>query len=307
MQNRTDFFATGLVPVTNTTELPDACSICTDPFGDPVSLPCKHIFCKHCVVDWLSLPNRNTCPYCRHTCFTLTSIERAGSTQPLPRMVNPARTAILSQALALSGLMTGEFSVFNDDISWHTASIQRATASAYSWLAERTISHSAAIIDKRRVGVEIIAMGNLLRGFARASGRPYSAQQLGEWRIIIDILYLEISRRSSSTPVSGMDLSWQLNTHIGIHLEEALCSRLDVASSRTSRETGRTLTSTFLAQDRSQSHMSPAGDLDRLVAYVIFCASAENDRRQQLRRNIREEPRLINRVGVLLHNVFHHG
>lgn len=285
MQNRSEFLATSLVPVTNTSELPnDGCSVCTDPFQDPISLPCKHTFCKQCVVDWLNLPNRNTCPYCRHQCFTLTIRGPAGRESVPRQQLDSARTAIISQALTLSGLMNGEFSTFNDDISWHTASIQRATASANHWLNEQRVVVAPAIINKRRLGPDIIAMGNLLRGYARASGRPWSAQEVGEWRIIIDILYREIAARSMSRE-SAMILNWQLTSHVRTRLPEAL-SR----------------TSTFIAEAREVE--SPAGDLARLIAYVTSRAADESTRRQEPRREIREEPRLIARMGLRLQNVF---
>ncbi|CAF0872445.1 unnamed protein product [Rotaria sordida] len=40
------------------------CPICTDPFLDPVSTPCKHTFCRRCIVTWLEL-HKTSCPSCR--------------------------------------------------------------------------------------------------------------------------------------------------------------------------------------------------------------------------------------------------
>lgn len=39
------------------------CSICQSVFCDPVQSPCRHVFCRNCIVKWLE-SNRN-CPICR--------------------------------------------------------------------------------------------------------------------------------------------------------------------------------------------------------------------------------------------------
>ncbi|CAF0742585.1 unnamed protein product [Adineta steineri] len=39
------------------------CSICTDPFQNPVTIECKHTFCQHCIEKWLKSDTR--CPKCR--------------------------------------------------------------------------------------------------------------------------------------------------------------------------------------------------------------------------------------------------
>ena len=41
----------------------DTCSICFDPYMHPVTLSCSHVFCEHCVYEWLE--HENTCPVCR--------------------------------------------------------------------------------------------------------------------------------------------------------------------------------------------------------------------------------------------------
>jgi hypothetical protein len=44
----------------------DTCSICMESYKEKkeqISLPCKHIYHKDCVMTWLK--NNNTCPYCR--------------------------------------------------------------------------------------------------------------------------------------------------------------------------------------------------------------------------------------------------
>lgn len=39
------------------------CTICFDNFTHPVTLPCRHVFCEHCIFEWLD--KENTCPVCR--------------------------------------------------------------------------------------------------------------------------------------------------------------------------------------------------------------------------------------------------
>lgn len=183
MQSRSDFLSTGLVPVTDLSSLPtDGCSICTDPFQTPIALPCKHIFCKQCALDWLSLPSRNTCPFCRFECFPLTTRRPSRPTPSAPPAATPAQTALITQAA--SRITAGNFDIFSDDISWDTASLQTATVSATRWLTTQTEVLGPAYIHKRRLGHSILVMGNLLKTYARLSGRPYTAREVGEWRII---------------------------------------------------------------------------------------------------------------------------
>lgn len=39
------------------------CSICFDKHYRPVTLPCRHVFCEHCIYEWLD--RERTCPVCR--------------------------------------------------------------------------------------------------------------------------------------------------------------------------------------------------------------------------------------------------
>lgn len=45
------------------------CSICYDSFLNPIIIPCKHIFCEHCISEWLDA--YNTCPVCRSNVKTV--------------------------------------------------------------------------------------------------------------------------------------------------------------------------------------------------------------------------------------------
>lgn len=143
--SRTAYLSTGLVPFTTIPEELE-CAVRANEYVDPVELRgCKHMFCKWirkrasrlrkrradrapgraCIVQWLSLRSKNTCPSCRDVFFALDDADRG----PVGR----DRIAVMAQALTNSRLLTEEFQVFNDDISWAVS----ATASANFWLGER--------------------------------------------------------------------------------------------------------------------------------------------------------------------------
>lgn len=128
-------------------------------------------------------------------------------------------------------------------------------------------------------------MGNLLKWYANASGRSYSAQEHGEWRIVVDLVYHSIASRHRSAE-NAMILSWQINEEVRLGLVEAL---------------GLHHTSSFV---RERGAESPAGDLNRLINYVVFRASEEESRRRKRRQEIRDEPSFAVRVGMRVQNVF---
>ena len=67
--SRIQFAETGLVPVTSPED--EECAICFDTCVDPVSLPCKHVYCHDCIDSWVKAPQSGpkdyyaTCCKCR--------------------------------------------------------------------------------------------------------------------------------------------------------------------------------------------------------------------------------------------------
>uniref|UniRef100_A0A8D3C4A1 RING-type domain-containing protein n=1 Tax=Scophthalmus maximus TaxID=52904 RepID=A0A8D3C4A1_SCOMX len=41
------------------------CAICLDVFTDPVSTPCGHNFCKHCITTHWDMTVPSQCPMCK--------------------------------------------------------------------------------------------------------------------------------------------------------------------------------------------------------------------------------------------------
>ncbi|CAF3452612.1 unnamed protein product [Rotaria sp. Silwood1] len=40
------------------------CNICYKPFAEPISTPCNHKFCHHCIKQWIDM-KKTSCPICR--------------------------------------------------------------------------------------------------------------------------------------------------------------------------------------------------------------------------------------------------
>lgn len=78
LPTRTNFLATGLKLLPYTSIPSDReCSICLrepNAFGT-VQLPCGHLNCKSCILEWLE--NHNTCPLCRAEVFMTAEAEQA--------------------------------------------------------------------------------------------------------------------------------------------------------------------------------------------------------------------------------------
>ena len=54
------------------------CPICMNNIENPCTIGCRHLFCKTCIVTWLSLDdmlNSHKCPVCRRNYIGLFEIE----------------------------------------------------------------------------------------------------------------------------------------------------------------------------------------------------------------------------------------
>lgn len=60
------------------------CAICQDDFSRPLLLPCQHIFCENCVLQWFD--RQNTCPLCRSAIENYAPKWRDGSTATWPQI-----------------------------------------------------------------------------------------------------------------------------------------------------------------------------------------------------------------------------
>ena len=203
MPTRSEFLATGLVPVTLSQQATeDVCSICTDDFSDPVKLECGHIFDSACIETWLKMPRRNACPTCRKRLFDLPEHEDPGVAGDRRAQVAAAiRTSRVAEPNALNiveayGLDTGRVS---------TSSFQRATAHAASYLGERhrpaLPQHVSglAVIRTDWLNAGFLAMGNLIPALARAEGRAYTQRQSIDWILVLTHLWCLLQSRNGDS------------------------------------------------------------------------------------------------------------
>lgn len=264
-------FLTGLVPLQTLPEgSEEECPICAEEFSNPVQLPCSHIYCQICIDKWLHRKGKNSCPTCRRELFVVNEDDRGP--------VGVDRLQIVARALEHSRLLTGEFDVYDHEIDFSVSEIHRAAAAANNYLAEGNHAPSTgpALIDIQSIGPHIIAMGNMMRGYARATGRGYSRYQRRDWKIIVDRLITTL--RSVNGEVRSEQLN-HMSRDIRIRIRRSLEDEgLDIDSGR------------FF--DRDAEVDSTSGDLDVLLNYVVFqCtkAYAERQRRRAAHRQAQED------------------
>ncbi|CAK3842073.1 Tripartite motif-containing 60 [Lecanosticta acicola] len=283
MQTRTQFLEHGLVPVQNASkhEENEECAICTDAFEDPVALaPCTHAFCRKCITAWLAQRSKNTCPSCRRVLFAVDDADRG----PVGR----ERVLVMSQALQHSGLLDGTYREFNEEIELNRHAMNRATASANRWLAEAhhpLTASGPAVVERKYLGYHLVAMANLLQGYARAAGRSYSRRDLRDWRLIVNALYA----------VLGEEDGRQIDAAT---LPDSLRRKVQVSLMRERANVGRW----FQGSDADAE--SSTGDLDVLLSYMAAKAAEEFARREERRSAVRRERTVVGKVGLILKQYF---
>ena len=193
MPTRAEFLATGLVPATLSNQtVEDVCGICTDDFSDPVKLECGHIFDSACIATWLKMPRRNACPTCRKRLFELPEHEDPGVGHDRREQIAAAiRTSQVAEPNALS--VVEAYGIDTSNVN--TASFQRATAHAASYLGEEhhpgLPQHVSGpgVIRNGWLNAGFLAMGNLIPGLARAQGRAYARRQSADWILVLTHLW----------------------------------------------------------------------------------------------------------------------
>ena len=297
MQSRLEFLD-GLTPLTEIPEgIDNECSICTDEFDNPIQLSCKgkHVFCKSCINEWLSLKAKNSCPNCREALFAINATDRGP--------VGAERVQVVALALQSSHLLDNNYVQYGGNIEYSVSEVQRATAAANQYIAEQHHPPivGAAYVDARFLGPHILVMGNLVHGYAQAMGRGYNATQRRDWKTILDRLYALIF--ATTNPVPRIDLTaQQMVMKFKANLLNCLIGDgVDVISGM------------FFQRDARVE--SAAGDLDFLIEYVLFQANQLHERRereqeaqrqaqrQALGRETNRVSRAVRWVGQALFNV----
>lgn len=272
LSSRKDYLNTGLIPLTCSTPSQSlCCPICTDTPIDPVSLhPCNHSFCTSCITEWLSLPLRNTCPSCRKVVFYLDT----------PIAKPPAdRLVLMSQAMTHAGLLGGEYLRFSDEIQINISDLYRAAAQANLWLGEEYHMAAAgpAVVERGALGTQIVAMGNLLRGFAQASGRAYSEEDTRIWKVLVKALYRVI-------------LTWH-----GRRMDAMIfptSAREEIRQHLVQRDS----VSEAFFQSEAQAE-SLRADLDVLLQYLAVKAAEAATQRESM-RPVRLQPSVVDKVSL---------
>lgn len=243
------------------------CAICFEPFTEPIQMHCNHIFCKVCITKWV-FEGKNTCPTCRGVLFE--SNREA-----------ELRQQILAQALQYSGLLTNNrWDGYADLLmgltapTYTTAAIQEATATAHRYLLEgpHPPPTGPALLNISVLGPHLIAMGNLLRGSARATGRPYSTGQRNDSNLIYNTLHTILRGENGAVRRGvGFDvLSTELRARIVWSLQ------------------GVTLSSGGRFYENNTLADSMAADLNTLLDYLVLQATVAYRDRSAQRRALRE-------------------
>lgn len=187
---------------------------------------------------------------------------------------------VMGQAMTHAGLLGGEYMRFSDNIHINISELYCAAAQANLWLGEQhhTAAAGPAIIDRQNLGHHIIAMGNLLRGYAHAMGRPYTRSQRRDWRVLAKALYEVISKWDGRT-MDAVLIARQLRGEMQRYLV-----------------LGGFMSESFF--ENVPEPQSLAADLDILLAYIANKAAEHFAAREAIRTEIRTEQSMWRKVSV---------
>jgi SNF2 family DNA or RNA helicase len=145
------------------TELSEkTCGICYDKYENPIMLPCTHIFCGGCIMNWLRINNsvdaRNkVCPQCRVpiTCKQLIAIV---DQKVVPKPLIPAKPFVQSKEDTVMSILQNKpngkfliFSRFEGGIFWRLNSTLTRAGIPYAEI-KGTTYQMMNIIDRFRNG-----------------------------------------------------------------------------------------------------------------------------------------------------------
>lgn len=104
-----------------------------------------------------------------------------------------ARVAVALRNSGLASLNTHvrEFDTYGSDL-YTLSDLNRSTAHAMDYLAangQTSWGPGPALINVKYLSAGFVAMGNLIREFARASGRAYSGQEDADWKLVLTYLW----------------------------------------------------------------------------------------------------------------------
>lgn len=188
------------------------------------------------------------------------------------------RAALVAQALQNSRLLSNGFDEYEIcDVA--LGEVHRAAAEANVFLASAaaeeeqslqgtTAAAATAVIEVRTLMPHVIAMGNLLRGYAGANRRAYDADQRRDWKLIVGRVAIHLQASN------GLVLRERYFANMAQDLRAMTLESLNLQG-------GTARSARFFDPDARLE--SPAGDLDVLLQYIVVqCSKAyakrESDR-----------------------------
>lgn len=195
LPTKKEFLANSLEPVEH-----EDCSICYEPMTEPVRLPCKHEFCKECIIKWLNGRDVDKCPTCRQRLFVRPNEGPVNTVTPeqaaMLRVFRRRRR--ISAALEAAGL--GAYNNYphvqepfsnalspNTAIEWGHQNLQDLTPQAREMLVTNELIRrvpGAIKIHPRALGSSLIIMSRALVQMALDDNMPWSDADQTTWKEI---------------------------------------------------------------------------------------------------------------------------